>query len=96
MHGIMSNTTQHIWRSQFSRAVVALALAPAALVLLASIIFISFKATEELPGATFVDCRAIREAAGRLACYDAVAKEQMPMPAKGGQAIFSTPSEGTP
>lgn len=80
-------TTQ---RRGISRAALALALAPAALVVTISIVFLSYKAEEELPKATFVDCQAIQEAAGRLACYDALAKEQLPVPAKGGQAIFSS------
>lgn len=84
----MSNPNQQRRSPPFSRAAITLALAPAALVLAASIIFLSFRATEESSRVTLVDCQAIREAPGRLACYDALAKQQMPVPAKGGEAII--------
>ena len=89
----MSNLNQQRRSPSFTRAAITLALASAALVLLASIVLLSFRATEESPKATtFVDCQAIREASGRLACYDALAKQQTPVPAKGGEAIVPSQS----
>lgn len=72
-----------------ARAVaVMLALTPAAVILGLTVLFASLK-IEEPPKASLADCQAIREAADRLACYDMLAKERLPMPAKGGQAILS-------
>ena len=88
----MSNLNQQRRSPSFTRAAITLALASAALVLLASIVFLSFRATEESPKATFVDCQAITQASGRLACYDALAKQQTLVPAKGGEAIVPSQS----
>jgi hypothetical protein len=86
----MQNTTiQPRNKPPISRAAIMLVLAPAAVVLAASITFLSFRPTEESSKATLVDCQAILEAPSRLACYDGLAKAQVPVPAKGGQAIIS-------
>lgn len=72
-----------------ARAVaVVLALTPAALILGLTVLFVSLK-IKEPHGTSMADCQAIREDAGRLACYDMLAKERLPVPAKGAPAILS-------
>jgi hypothetical protein len=88
---IMSNKLQKDGKWPFSRAALIRVLAPAAVVLALSILFGSFRAPEEqLPKASLADCQSINEAPGRLACYDMLAKQHVPIPAKGGQAILSS------
>ena len=87
----MSNKLQKDAKWPFSRAGLLTALAPAAVVLALSILLGSFRAPEEeLPKASLADCQSINEAPGRLACYDMLAKQHVPIPAKGGQAILSS------
>jgi hypothetical protein len=87
----MSNKVQKDGKWPFSRASLLMALAPAAVVLALSVLLGSFKAPEEeLPKASLADCQSINEAPSRLACYDMLAKQHVPMPAKGGEAILSS------
>lgn len=75
------------WGPPLSRAAVGLALAPALVVLLASLTPLIIMGVEEAPGSGVAECRTIADAQSRLACYDARAKTQLPVPAKGGEAI---------
>lgn len=69
-------------------AAVGLALAPALLVLVATLTPMAIKGMPEAPKSHLTECLAIREAQSRLACYDALAKQQLPVPAKGGEPIL--------
>lgn len=69
-------------------AAAGLALAPALLVLIATLTPIAIKGAPEAPKSGLSQCLAIRETQSRLACYDALAKQQLPVPAKGGEPIL--------
>lgn len=69
-------------------AAVGLALAPALFVLLATLAPIAVKDARLTPRSGFAECLAIEESQSRLACYDALAKEKLPLPAKGGEPIL--------
>lgn len=87
----MPNKLQKDGKWPFARAGLLRVLAPAAVVLALAILFGSFRAPDvQLPTASLADCQAINEDPGRLACYDMLAKQHVPMPAKGGQAILSS------
>ncbi len=76
------------WGPPFSRAAVGLALAPALVVLLASLSPMVIRGVERAPKSGVAECRTIADAPSRLACYDARAKTQLPVPAKGGEPII--------
>ncbi|HTN95801.1 MAG TPA: hypothetical protein VL101_02395 [Nordella sp.] len=75
------------WGLPLSRAAVGLALAPALVVLLASLSPMIIRGVEKAPRSGGAECRTIADASSRLACYDARAKTQLPVPAKGGEPI---------
>jgi len=77
------------WGPPLSRAAVGFALAPALVVLIASLAPLVFKNIPETPKSGIAECRAIEEARSRLACYDAFAKQPAPVPAKGGEPILT-------
>jgi hypothetical protein len=69
-------------------AAVGLALAPVLIVLIATLAPVAVRDARLAPRSEFADCLAITESQGRLTCYDALAKEKQPMPAKGGEPIL--------
>lgn len=75
------------WGLSLSRAAVGLALAPALVVLLASLTPMIIRSVGEVPRSGVAKCRTITDAPRRLACYDARAKTHLPVPAKGGEPI---------
>jgi hypothetical protein len=82
----MSNIILKRGKRALPPAVIALALAPAALVLVALLLSSFFDATPEQAQPTLAQCRMISEASERLACYDRLEGKPMPLPAKGGEA----------
>lgn len=75
------------WGPPFSRAAVGLALAPALVVVIATFTPMIIKGVEQAPKSGVAACLTINDAPSRLACYDARAKTQLPVPAKGGEPI---------
>lgn len=75
------------WGPPLSRAAVGLALAPALAVLLATLMPMIIKSVEKAPRSGVAECLTIKDAPSRLACYDARAETQLPVPAKGGEPI---------
>ncbi len=69
-------------------AAVGLALAPALFVLIATLAPVAVKDAGLAAKSGIAECAAIVEPQGRLACYDAFAKQKPPMPAKGGEPIL--------
>lgn len=69
-------------------AAVGLALAPVLIVLIATLAPVAVKDARLAPRSEFADCLATADSPRRLACYDALAKEKQPMPAKGGEPIL--------
>lgn len=83
MSCVMSKNEAHI-----PPVAIALALAPAILVAALTTGLAVSRNSPETPPARIADCHFIAEATGRLACYDGLAREQSPTPAKGGLAIL--------
>lgn len=77
------------WGPPLSRAAVGFALAPALVVLIASLTPLAFRNIPETPKSGLAECLAIAEPRSRLACYDAFAKQPAPVPAKGGEPILT-------
>lgn len=69
-------------------AAVGLALAPAFFVLIATLAPVAVKDARLASKSGIAECAAIEEPQSRLACYDVLAKEQPPIPAKGGEPIL--------
>lgn len=87
----MSNTILRRRKGGVPPVVIALALVPAALVVIATLFTEFMAATPEQPAPSLAECRTISAADHRLACYDRLEGKPLPLPAKGGQALL--PSE---
>ncbi|MGE0239274.1 MAG: hypothetical protein AB7F09_13310 [Parvibaculaceae bacterium] len=92
----MSNTVLRRSRRTLPPVVMALALAPAALVAAALLLSPFFDATSDEPLPTLAQCRTISEAGDRLACYDRLEGKPLPLPAKGEQAAVGWPGQAPP
>lgn len=67
---------------------VGLALAPALFVLIATLAPVAVKDGRLAPKSAIDRCLTIDAPQSRLACYDALARQVPPMPAKGGEPIL--------
>lgn len=84
----MTNIHTRRWGPPHRLAAISLALAPALVVLVASLTPMVFKGVDVRPRSGLAECLMIKDTQSRLACYDARAKEQLPVPAKGGEPIL--------
>ncbi|MFZ5677341.1 MAG: hypothetical protein ACOZAM_30635 [Pseudomonadota bacterium] len=69
-------------------AAVVLALAPALFVLLATLAPVAVKDTRDAPKSGMDECLTIAAPQDRLACYDTLARQERPLPAKGGEPML--------